>query len=154
MSLDYTFVRCNNGQWYKNPVWWGSHDGVDWFICFDDEDPPEIVIALPSSKETVHVILSIIGVSYKLGVPNVCNGGRMKRMFPQDGNNFKNMKPTNAWFFNWESAPPRPQRPESSTFEKNVTGVMYPYGGPLPGRFHNPPVAAGDSPAGESGTGR
>lgn len=56
MSLVPTWVLAHDGMYYKNPVlrsnaeiWNSPHGGPvereKWFICFDDDDPPEIVIA-------------------------------------------------------------------------------------------------------------
>ena len=43
MSLVPTFVKMANEKWYKNPTLFD--ETYEWFICFDDDDPPEIVIA-------------------------------------------------------------------------------------------------------------
>lgn len=40
MSLVSTCVQANDGKIYKNPIL----SGEDFFICFDDDDPPELVI--------------------------------------------------------------------------------------------------------------
>lgn len=40
MSLVSTYVRAVDGKLYRNPVIRG--DG--WFLCFDDDDPPELVV--------------------------------------------------------------------------------------------------------------
>ncbi len=40
MSLVGTYVRAEDGQLYRGPVIYG--DG--WFVCFDDDDPPELVV--------------------------------------------------------------------------------------------------------------
>ncbi len=40
MSLVPTYTLLSNNKWYKNPVL-GEHS---WFLCFDDDDPIEIVI--------------------------------------------------------------------------------------------------------------
>ena len=39
MSLVPTFVKADNGKWYQNP----ELEGPGWFICFDDDDPIELV---------------------------------------------------------------------------------------------------------------
>lgn len=44
MSLVSTWVQGTDAQYYKNP----EIEKDDFFICFDDEEEPEIVIALPS----------------------------------------------------------------------------------------------------------
>ncbi len=51
MSLVSTFVRMANDKWYKNPTI--SDLTNNWFLCFDDDDPPELVIYQPQqlSKE-------------------------------------------------------------------------------------------------------
>jgi hypothetical protein len=40
MSLVSTWVRAVDGKLYRDPVFRG--DG--WFLCFDDDDPPELVV--------------------------------------------------------------------------------------------------------------
>lgn len=40
MSLVSTYVLADDDQWYQEPVLGGD----DWFICFDDDDPPELVV--------------------------------------------------------------------------------------------------------------
>lgn len=57
MSLCATWVGpCTDGKFYKDPTWKGNlrPDGsCDWFICLDDDDPPEIVIRLGVSAPDV-----------------------------------------------------------------------------------------------------
>lgn len=45
MSLVSTYVRATDGKLYKNPVL----SGQGWFICFDDDDPVELVIKKKSN---------------------------------------------------------------------------------------------------------
>lgn len=40
MSLCSTWVLARDGNFYQDPVLRGD----DWFLCFDDDDPPELVI--------------------------------------------------------------------------------------------------------------
>lgn len=40
MSLVSTYVIADDGLYYRDPVL----EGDGWFICFDDDDPPELVI--------------------------------------------------------------------------------------------------------------
>lgn len=42
MSLVSTYVVMADGKYYQNPVIYDETG--DWFICFDDEEPPEFVI--------------------------------------------------------------------------------------------------------------
>ncbi len=45
MSLVATYVKGSDGQYYKLPIFSGEVDGCRWFICYDDDDPIELVIA-------------------------------------------------------------------------------------------------------------
>ncbi len=47
MSLCPVYVRAVDGLFYKDPVI--CH--YDWFICFDDDDPPELVVFAKNRKE-------------------------------------------------------------------------------------------------------
>ena len=40
MSLGPTFVKADDGKFYRDP----TIRGEDYFICFDEDDPPELVI--------------------------------------------------------------------------------------------------------------
>ena len=42
MSLVSHFVIMDNTIWYKNPIIFDETH--NWYICFDDDDPPEIVV--------------------------------------------------------------------------------------------------------------
>lgn len=46
MSLVPTWVRMNDGKFYQNPV----IAGAGWYICFDDDDPPELVVSVPCHR--------------------------------------------------------------------------------------------------------
>lgn len=41
MSLVPDYVKYSDGKWYKNSTF-GVAD--KWFVCFDDNDPPELVV--------------------------------------------------------------------------------------------------------------
>lgn len=59
MSLVPTYVKTQSGIFLKNPV----IEGVGWFICFDDNDPPEIVIA-DYIQETPEGLLDAIPIKH------------------------------------------------------------------------------------------
>ena len=49
MSQVSVHVRAKDGKWYEDPVLFGRRNNtkkgrVLWFICFDDNDPPELVL--------------------------------------------------------------------------------------------------------------
>lgn len=46
MSLVPTYVLADDNEFYKDP----TINGIDFFICFDDDDPPELVIMAPGVK--------------------------------------------------------------------------------------------------------
>jgi len=64
MSLVPTFVLMDDNKWYKNP----SLGEKNWFICFDDDDPIELVIKEKDYKEglTPDVIFAKIGAIAKV----------------------------------------------------------------------------------------
>ena len=54
MSLVPTYVLAQDGYWYKNPVL-GT---ASWFLCYDDDDPIEIVIQ--EGRHSLHDILALL----------------------------------------------------------------------------------------------
>ena len=47
MSLGTTWIGpCADGRYYSEPCWKSEEKeyGWDWFICLDEDDPPEIVV--------------------------------------------------------------------------------------------------------------
>ncbi|HWY36194.1 MAG TPA: hypothetical protein VNX68_16230 [Nitrosopumilaceae archaeon] len=59
MSLVATYVRATDGKFYKDPIL----SGRGWFICFDDDDPVELVISCRSKKKP-EGILEKIGMEH------------------------------------------------------------------------------------------
>ena len=55
MSLVSTWVKAKDGLFYKNP----ELSDKDWFICFDDDDPPELVIKKKSQLKPEDIFKSI-----------------------------------------------------------------------------------------------
>ena len=73
MSLVSTYVRADDGLFYNDPTL--SREG--WFICFDDEEPPELVVA-EDSEVNFKDVFKMLGIDYK-GVKERRMGG--ERMF-------------------------------------------------------------------------
>jgi hypothetical protein len=48
MSLVASYVKANDGLYYEGP--WRAED-QSWFICLDDDDPPELVVFLKDYPE-------------------------------------------------------------------------------------------------------
>ena len=61
MSLVSTYVRADDGKMYQNPVL--SGDG--WFICFDDDDPVELVVKNSLGVKDPTQFLSELGIPSK-----------------------------------------------------------------------------------------
>lgn len=67
MSLVPTWVRATDGKYYKDPVLRER----DWFLCFDDNEPPELVVKwkegddLPSFWRRAETILKELGLQYR-----------------------------------------------------------------------------------------
>jgi hypothetical protein len=49
MSLVSTYVRAADGDLYRNPVLADETNG--WYLCFDDDDPPELVWKIRKDEE-------------------------------------------------------------------------------------------------------
>lgn len=58
MSLVSTYVRADDGKLYKNPVL----SGEGWFICFDDDDPVELVVTVESKITDAVKFLQSLGI--------------------------------------------------------------------------------------------
>jgi hypothetical protein len=94
MSLGATFVRASDGYFYKEPIL----SGDNWFICFDEDDPPELVIAQESGLNP-HEVLKSANVGYrKLKLYS----DYAERDFGRDGS--FTFKPANSYWFEMTKA--------------------------------------------------
>ena len=67
MSLVSTYALADNNKWYREPVL----SGEGWFICFDDDDPPELVFRVDANINP-YILLREIGLNAKLkGRPRI-----------------------------------------------------------------------------------
>jgi hypothetical protein len=126
MSLDYTYVKAVDGNYYRDPVL----SGPDWFICFDDTEPPELVIRQGQLLSSINLarakeILSGLDFNYKLlsTKPNLalrCFGKEIG-----DG-----LYPAGAYFFVLDSPIPIPTEHKGVVNGRSITsGTVY---SPLP----------------------
>jgi hypothetical protein len=82
MSLGPIFIHCKDNRLYRGLTYW-AEDG-QWFICFDDDDPPEIVIACDrlGRRPTLSDVEQIL---VEVKIPFVRNsikvGGASQRLF-------------------------------------------------------------------------
>lgn len=95
MSLVSTYVRADDGEMYRNPVL----EGEGWFICFDDDDPVEVVIAKELGIEDPKEFLESLGIKpLKNRVSNAMRSG--SRVF--NGG----WRSARSWFFEIEERIP------------------------------------------------
>lgn len=79
MSLVSTYVESQSGKWYKNPVVKG--DG--WYICWDDDEPIEIVIDEAKKLNVSDILDDLAAKGWCLTVESrPCRGAR--RLFDGD----------------------------------------------------------------------
>ena len=98
MSLVPTYVQLNNGMWAKSPVWFGP----GWFVCVDDDDPPELVMEKRGGQWrhlNVEEFLKSKGISAKL----LTGKSSALRLFPDD--HWKKFRAAASWFFEFTEAP-------------------------------------------------
>lgn len=77
MSVGTTYVKSSDGKWYAEPSLRGvTKDGKQWYLCFDEDDPPELVVQVGGANPVE--ILKSAGVSFsgitKNGVSGRCIG--------------------------------------------------------------------------------
>lgn len=75
MSLVSTYVQSQEGNWYKNPVI--KSDG--WFICWDDDEPIELVIDKDSGFSLSSILAGLAKRGWKLVL--IGRGSTSERMF-------------------------------------------------------------------------
>lgn len=89
MSLVSTWVRTADGKWYQNPAFYS--DSGNWFLCFDDDDPPELVIHQPkqlSKVERVEVAVALLN-RWKIKAKILSHTPCGQRIFPPNWTPFK-----------------------------------------------------------------
>ena len=96
MSQTTNYVRADDGLLYEDPSIRGEREGREWFICFDDDDPPELVVQsinFPSRADAVAFAKSLLE---SLGIQATLNNHRTHgRFFGRDG---KRSNRAHAWF--------------------------------------------------------
>lgn len=86
MSLVSTYVRADDGLLYRDPVL----EGDGWFICFDDEDPIELVIEDRLGITNAQEFLRNLDI-HPTFIEKAMRGG--SRIFN------KKFQPAKSWFF-------------------------------------------------------
>lgn len=71
MSLVSTWAPCDDGLYHKNPILSDRPDG-HWFICFDDDDPPELVAVGVWSLRALYKLLDAHDIKAVIGELSTC----------------------------------------------------------------------------------
>lgn len=67
VSLVSTYVEGTDGFWYKNPLIWNKKE--NWFLCFDDRDPIEIVIG-ENGPPIQKIVADLVAQGFKIRQPH------------------------------------------------------------------------------------
>lgn len=128
MSLTHTTVRCSDNKWYRNPTWRGEN----YFICYDDDDPVEMVVIVTPNMLPFHVTRQMLEILEKIGFkakirPNTYR--RSGRIFSHIDDNFHDAC---SYFLSVDVAPPPPTHYDKVFDEfPNDCGCIAPYGHPM-----------------------
>jgi hypothetical protein len=104
MSLTHTTVFCKDKKWYREPVW----RGPNYFICYDDDDPVEIVVIITPNMTPYYASKQVLKILEKIGfkariMPNTYR--RSGRMFTHLDKDFHDAY---SYFLAVDTAPPPP----------------------------------------------
>jgi hypothetical protein len=111
MSLVSTWVAAVDGRFYQNPIL----EGDGWFVCFDDDDPPELVISKTLQK-TPQQVLQDAGIPWR-SVDKPRDSG--ERIFK------KKWKWAKTCFFELSNPIPVPQRFDAVSDNPTGQGCYY-----------------------------
>lgn len=95
MSLVGSYVQSQSGTWYVDPVVKGQY----WFICWDDDDPIEVVIEMSKGVTVDEILTSLRQQGWDLVVLGTSYVGA-SRMF--DGK----IKPAKSFFLRTRAGAP------------------------------------------------
>jgi hypothetical protein len=90
MSLVSTFIKGTDGNFYQNPVYFRD----DWFICFDDDDPIELVVKIKANLNPSDIMAQLEGFpAYRIEKHSTCT-----RFFHHSGNRRLSGEPAIAYW--------------------------------------------------------
>lgn len=127
MSIGPTWALCNDGKFYKEPVWRGEN----FFLCFDEDEPPELVIKKPSkltlalAKSMALEILKMLGIEADIREDTYFGGG--SRCFTKELNGFHKAF---RFFLKITERPPPPHeyRGTPTDDRSKLDGTFYHFG--------------------------
>jgi hypothetical protein len=115
MSLVPTYVQALDGRFYENPVL----EGPGWFICFDDDDPPELVLTEGMARNGPP--------EHFLNVARV-NGGNFRKASRSHRMFGKSLRPAASYFFDLRGPIPVPSRFDAVHDKPRGDGVYHRFG--------------------------
>lgn len=92
MSLCSSFVQTQENHWFRDPVVWG--DDNSWFICWDDDDPIELVIKKASGLTVDDILKLLDRKGWQLRIMSKGNSGQ--RIFSRTGGH--DFEEAQSWF--------------------------------------------------------
>lgn len=103
MSLVSTFVQSTSGRWYKNPV----IRGADFFVCWDDDDPIELVVHDFGGRTARDVLAELNEAGWDVAFYSARSerGRRMERMVGGGPVHLRRFMPSRAHFLRQKRGP-------------------------------------------------
>lgn len=86
MSLVPTWVKAVDGKYYKNPNVYGA----GWYVCFDDDDPPEFVMEQLHGETKQDLYKRALALLPNFGQHLSTQCQISGRLYPPDFKKFKN----------------------------------------------------------------
>lgn len=130
MSLVSTYVQSQSGRWYVGP----TIRGDDFFVCWDDDEPIELVVKEGTSVYDITKYLIYKGWDIHIDHENETCG---MRIFGQDENGYDKFEDAHAYFLSQENGPPDELLPQSKALDYD------PLEHPRPGVYYeNKAIAA------------
>lgn len=96
MSLVATYVESQEGSWWENP----EVSGDGWFICWDDDEPIEIVVDAAKGIEASNILRFLSADGWKLRIIGKSSIGA-QRMFSGQ------FRPAISYFLTQENKGPK-----------------------------------------------
>lgn len=121
MSLVSIYVQSQDGEWYKDPMI--RQEG--WFICWDDDEPIELVVRYDKDHKEIIEYLNQQGWSVAIDHENECCG---HRIFDYDERGFEEAC---SFFLRQNNGPPGSLLPgdfrvKFDPLNEPVPSVLYP----------------------------
>lgn len=105
MSLGQTWVLFDDGAIHADPIIAAAPDG-NWFICFDEDDPPELVLFEPgANKDRAVALLHEHSIAAKVLQRTGAGHGSLRAHLPHGGGSF-NMQPAASFDLKLLRPPP------------------------------------------------